>query len=126
MVNPIYNQPILKERRKDLRNTATLEERILWNYLKSSKMGYKFRRQASIGNYIADFFCPELSLVIELDGSQHLDKKEYDSERDSYLKSVGCTVLRFWNNQVHKNLDGVIMKIRETIKMIVPRFTYRL
>jgi very-short-patch-repair endonuclease len=123
MPSTLHNQKILKERRIELRNTATKEERILWNHIKSSKLGYKFRRQESIGPYIVDFFCPEYNVVIELDGSQHLDNKEYDLERDSFLKLKGCTIIRFWNNDIHKNLDGVIMKIQEILSNTTQRFS---
>ena len=123
MPSTLHNQKILKERRIELRNTATKEERILWNHIKSSKLGYKFRRQESIGPYIVDFFCPEYNVVIELDGSQHLDNKEYDLERDSFLKLKGYTIIRFWNNDIHKNLDGVIMKIQEILSNTTQRFS---
>ena len=122
MPSKVHNQQLFKPRRIRLRNTATLEERILWNYLKNSQRGYKFRRQESIGSYIVDFFCPKYNLVIELDGSQHLDNKEYDFERDNYLKSQGCIILRFWNNDIHKNLEGVLSKIDEILQTSLLRF----
>lgn len=95
-------------RRRNLRNNATPEEIILWNYLKQSKMGFKFKRQASIGYYIADFYCPLFRYIIELDGSQHVGNKEYDLGRSNFLVSKGCTVRRFWNNQIHKELPDVL------------------
>ena len=122
MPSKVHNQQLFKPRRRLLRNTATLEERILWNYLKNSQRGYKFRRQESIGSYIVDVFCPKYNLVIELDGSQHLDNKEYDFERDNYLKSQGCIILRFWNNDIHKNLEGVLSKIDEILQTSLLRF----
>ena len=86
-------------------------------------MKYKFRRQVGIGIYIVDFFCPELSLVIELDGVQHLENKVYDLERDNYLKNQGCTILRFWNADIHKDLENVIITIENIINTTPPRFT---
>jgi very-short-patch-repair endonuclease len=113
----IYNNPLAKPRRQELRNRLTPQEAILWNHLKHSKLGgYKFRRQTSVGPYIADFYCPLKRLIIELDGSQHLENEKYDRERDSFLQSQGCIVLRFWNNEVDTNLNGVIMKIMNVLE----------
>ena len=77
--------------------------------------GYKFHRQHSIGNFIADFYCPTRKLIIELDGSQHLDNQEYDKERTEYFESLGIKVIRFWNNEINNNLNGVLMKIKEEL-----------
>lgn len=94
----------------------TPEEVILWNNIKDKKLGYKFRRQYSIGEYIADFYCLEKKVVIELDGSQHLENKEYDTIRENYMKSLGITTLRFWNADIKNNINGVIMKIQEYLE----------
>lgn len=115
MYNFIYNNKYLKEARQSLRNKLTPEEVILWNRLKNSHLGYKFRRQHSIGRFITDFYCPEKKLVIELDGSQHLDNIEYDIERSEYFESMEIKVLRFWNNDINKNLNGVLKKIEEEL-----------
>ena len=72
----------------------------------------KFRRQFPIEPYIADFVCLELKLIIELDGSQHFDQIAYDNERTDFLKQRGFKVLRFWNNDVFKNTEGVLESIR--------------
>jgi very-short-patch-repair endonuclease len=93
----------------------TAEEVILWNHLKNSELGYKFRRQASIGYYIADFYCPRYRYIIELDGSQHIENSEYDQERDNFLRSKGCTVRRFWNNKIHTELQDVVTTIRNDL-----------
>ena len=77
----IHNTKYLRPTRKSLRKNMTEEEVILWSVLQNNKCGYKFRRQHSIGRFIADFFCPVKRLIIELDGGQHLDNKEYDEER---------------------------------------------
>jgi very-short-patch-repair endonuclease len=113
----IHNKKIFIERRKDLRNNSTPQEIILWLQLKDSNLGYKFRRQHSIGPYIVDFYCPEKKLVIEIDGSQHgeVDAKEYDEERDAYLDSLGLTVLRFWNSEVNNHLPVVLQKIKSCL-----------
>ena len=70
--------------------------------------GVQFRRQHAIGNYIVDFCSPRRKLIIELDGSQHLDQAEYDLERTQYLEAKGYRVLRFWNNDVMNKIDAVL------------------
>lgn len=101
--------------RKLLRNSATPQEIILWSRLKNSQIGYKFRRQHSVGKYIVDFYCPEKKLIIELDGWQHKeeDQERYDKERSKFLESLGFKILRFWNNDINDNLNGVILKIEK-------------
>ena len=99
-----------------MRKTITPEEQILWYELKNNSLGYKFRRQHSLGNFIADFFCPAKKLIIEIDGSQHLDNKEYDEERTRYFESLGIKVIRFWNNEININIEGVLMTIQEEMK----------
>jgi len=111
----IFNKSIFKDRRKTLRQSLTSQEFKLWFYLKGKNLGVKFRRQHSIGPYIVDFYCKEKNLIIELDGSQHIDAKEYDKERDLYLQTLNMKVLRFWNNEIDKNIEEVLMKIKEEI-----------
>ena len=95
-----------------LRKNSTIAERKLWHRLRSRNfMNLKFRRQEPVENYIVDFICYEKKLIIELDGSQHLEQGEYDEERTKYLKSKGYKVLRFWNNQVMNDIDGVLRAI---------------
>lgn len=102
-------------RRKQLRNGATPQEILLWAKLRNSALGYKFRRQHSIGNYILDFYCPSRRIAIELDGSQHQDTKEYDYIRDKFFCDFGIKVIRFWNNEINTNIEGVLMKIQEEL-----------
>lgn len=71
----------------------------------------QFRRQHAIGNYIVDFCSPRRKLIIEVDGSQHLELEEYDSERTKFLESKGYRVLRFWNNEILKDIDSVLRVI---------------
>jgi very-short-patch-repair endonuclease len=115
MVKHVHNLKFLKQARKDLRKTSTPQEKILWSKLRGKNTGFVFKRQESIGKFIADFYCPKKNLVIEIDGSQHLDNKEYDQERTWYFESLGIKVIRFWNNEVNINLDGVLMKIMEEL-----------
>lgn len=91
---------------KRLRKNATEAEKHLWYILRSKSMGVKFRRQAVIGRYVVDFVCFEKRLIIEVDGGQHCQNSK-DIIRDQWLKSQGYDVMRFWNNEVLENLDGV-------------------
>ncbi|MGE5480108.1 MAG: endonuclease domain-containing protein [Chloroflexota bacterium] len=109
----------LKGRRKELRNNCTDEEALLWARLKNSQlMGYKFRRQHSVGPYILDFYCPSIKIAIELDGSQHntADNKEYDKNRDEWLSAVGIKVIRFQNYELKSDLERVLTRIIVEIK----------
>ena len=95
-----------------LRKELTPAERKLWAYLRGNKFnGVNFRRQHAFGNYIVDFVSVKKKLVIELDGSQHLEQEEYDIERTKYLESQGYKVIRFWNNQVMNDIEGVVCVI---------------
>jgi len=116
--NTIHNRSILKERRKDLRNEATVAEKKLWARLQRSALGgHKFRRQHSVGPYILDFYCPKEQLAIELDGDSHFvdEAIEYDNERTVYLNAFNIRVLRFMNSDIYNNLDSVCEKILEEI-----------
>ena len=100
----------------ELRREPTLAERKLWSVLRGNKLnGVSFRRQHAIGNYIVDFVSIKKKLIIELDGSQHLEQTEYDEERTRYLESQGYKVIRFWNDQIEKEMDGVIQVIEMTL-----------
>lgn len=92
----------------------TEQERILWQYLrKRSINNFKFRRQYPIGNYIVDFVCLEKRLVIEIDGGQHnqSDNILYDQNRTQYIEKFGYKVIRFWNNEIESNIEGVYEEI---------------
>ena len=115
----IYNRPVLKSRRKELRNNSTPAEKQLWRLLQQSNLGgYKFRRQHSVGSYILDFYCAEEKLAIELDGDSHFtdDAMVYDRERTAYLNALDIKVLRFLNTDVYDNLNVVGERILEEIK----------
>ena len=93
---------------RELRKNMTEVEKTLWKHLRLRQFeGYKFRRQQPIGNYIADFVCFEKRLIIEVDGGQHAERVEYDSSRKEWLEGQGFRILRFWNNQVLKEIEGV-------------------
>ena len=120
MYDHIHNLKFLRDARKQLRKDITLEEELLWYKLWRKNIGYRFRRQHSIGNFIADFFCAEKRLIIELDGRQHLDNKEYDKERTDYFESLGIKVIRFWNNEIRDDLNGVVLKIKKELSSRLP------
>ena len=104
--------PRIMHRAGQLRKQATPAEVKLWAYLRRNKLnGIGFRRQHAIGQYIVDFCSPSEKLVIELDGSQHLAQDDHDRGRTKYLESKGYRVLRFWNDQVMNDLEGVIAAI---------------
>jgi len=110
----LNNRPILKSRRKELRNNSTPAEKLLWSVLQQSNLGgYKFRRQHSVGFYVLDFYCPSESLAVELDGDSHFTDEAivYDRERTTYLNALGIKVIRFMNSDVYDNLDGVCESI---------------
>jgi very-short-patch-repair endonuclease len=90
----------------------TPQEKILWGKLRARRFeGCKFRKQMWLAGYIADFACPEARLVVEADGSQHADDAEYDDARSAAFARLGWRTLRFWNNEVTENLDGVLTAI---------------
>lgn len=111
---------LIHQRAKELRNRMTLAEKVLWAELKNKKLeGLKFRSQHPIDQYIVDFYCHKLKLVIELDGEIHnsLDSREYDEGRTFELERLGLKVLRFNNIEVENNLEKVLATITSQIKL---------
>ncbi|MCA2847564.1 MAG: endonuclease domain-containing protein [Pseudanabaena sp. M135S2SP2A07QC] len=107
-----YN-PALKERARELRRAGNLAEVLLWNQLKRKQfLGLDFDRQKIIGNYIVDFYCAEKSVVIEVDGSSHDDKVEYDAIRDAFLMGLDLTVIHLRDLDVKNNMAGVMDFLR--------------
>lgn len=97
----------------ELRKTPTLAEAKLWARLRGNQLeGISFRRQHAIGPYIVDFCSPRQKLVIELDGSQHMQQAAYDAQRTAFLQSQGYSVLRFWNNEVMNDVESVLRAIQ--------------
>ncbi|MBT3519465.1 MAG: endonuclease domain-containing protein [Candidatus Marinimicrobia bacterium] len=112
----IYYNPKLKQLARNLRNNSTLSEVLLWNQLKGKKMmGYQFNRQRPILDFIVDFICPKLNLVIEIDGWSHIGKEAEDKERQKKIENLGITFLRFDDRDVKTNMDGVYRVIIEWI-----------
>ncbi len=114
----------MPDRKRDfaklLRHQMTDAERRLWRHLRAHRLsGIKFKRQQPIGRYIVDFVCFHSRLVIEIDGGQHL-RNVRDSERDAWMLGQGFRVLRFWNNEVLGNLEGVVQMIMLEIEGSIP------
>ena len=110
---------------KELRKNLTPAEQKLWTALRNDQLGVNFRRHTcpggrcqghAVGPYIADFCCIQKKLIIELDGGQHLEQEQYDAERTQFLQAKGYRVMRFWNNDVLKNLNGVISTIQDALQ----------
>ena len=109
--------PKIFGRAKALHGNMSPAEAKLWKHLRAHRMGdVHFRNQHAIGNYIVDFCAPRKRLIIELDGSQHLDQKEYDDERTRYLEARGYRVLRFWNHDVLNKTDDVLKAIWSVLR----------
>lgn len=112
----IYNKQTTKENRRNLRKAQTPEELIFWAQVKGRRFHkYKFRRQYAIGKYIADFYCPALRLVVEIDGGQHFEKenKKYDLLRTEYFEKLGMKVKRYTNVDIKSNLKGAMDDLLE-------------
>ena len=104
----------LTSRSRALRHNPTDAEKKLWSVLRSRQLsGLKFRQQVEIDGYVVDFLCPDRRLIIEVDGGQH--SPEVDARRTAFLESQGFTVIRFWNNDVLQNLDGVYSAIETAV-----------
>jgi very-short-patch-repair endonuclease len=107
---------IAAKRANSLKSNMTEAERALWNRIRNRQLGgFKFVRQQPIGPYIADFVCRQADLIIELDGSQHADSS-HDEKRTKVLNEHGYEVVRFWNNEVLRNLDGVLHIIADRLE----------
>ncbi len=114
----IYNQQELKDIRKKLRRQSheVVCEKLFWQKIRGSQIGYKFRRQFSIGRYVVDFYCPQLKLAIEIDGATHSTNNEIelDRERQNYLENLGVVVKRYFNIDVKNNLQAVLADLINT------------
>ena len=101
---------------RQLRANATPAERKLWQYLSASQLdGYKFSRQIPIGPFICDFVCRAVNLVVEIDGHSHDSANAYDSRRTEHLHGLGYQIVRFTNEEVFENLEGVLISLSETL-----------
>ncbi len=109
--------PSLQQHARELRRESTDAEHWLWQRLRDRRLlGLKFRRQVPIGPYIADFVCKERSLVIEIDGSQHLEHEGYDRRRTAFLEQQGNRVVRYWNNEVLGQGEAVLGSLIQVLE----------
>jgi cyclase len=115
-------KPFLFQYARELRDNPTAAEKLLWNKLRNKKLGVKFRRQHPISDFIVDFYCHELKLVIEVDGGYHLerDQKEYDKYRADDLSDLGITIISFTNDQVENKIEEVLKEIEHQIVFHTP------
>ncbi len=107
---------------RNLRRNSTIQERRLWNLLKNRQFyNLKFKRQQPIGNYIVDFICVEAKLIVEIDGGQHNSDENIvlDQIRTEYLNSLGYKVVRFWNQDIYRNIDGVLERLYEEVSPLI-------
>jgi very-short-patch-repair endonuclease len=115
----------LTNRAQHLRNNATDAERHLWRHLSRRQLGgFKFSRQIPVGPFICDFLCRERGLAIELDGGQQAERTRQDARRTAYLNTEGVTVLRFWNNEVLANTNGVLELILTELERLPSQFAH--
>jgi very-short-patch-repair endonuclease len=103
-------------RARELRRNSSDVEKRLWRALRETLPGTKWRRQVPIGPYFADFLCFSVKLIVELDGGQHADTADYDERRTRFLEGRGYTVVRFWNNDITENLEGVLTAISLSLR----------
>ncbi len=110
-----YN-PNLKEKARKLRKAGNLSEVLFWNKVKNKQfLNLDFDRQKIIGNYIVDFYCKNLGVIIEIDGVSHDGKIEYDEQRDNYLRSLGLKIIHISDLDVKKNLEGVLIYLKDRL-----------
>jgi len=105
----------MKARSREPRRESTEAERKLWWHLRDSGLGEKFRRQHPVGLFFLDFYCHEARLALEVDGGGHAGRAEYDAERTRALAAEGIQVVRSWNSEVMRSIEGVLESIRETL-----------
>jgi very-short-patch-repair endonuclease len=104
---------------RKLRRSETDAEKLLWKHLRGRRLdGYKFRRQVSIGGYVADFAALEARLIIELDGGQYAERIAEDQMRTAELERFGFRVVRFWNHDVLANIDGVLEAVLQELRLV--------
>ncbi len=113
----IQYTPNLKSLSRQLRSQSTLGEVLLWSEIKGRKLGYQFMRQKPILSFVVDFYCSPLKLAIEIDGASHDAKTEADIQRQQKLEQLGITFLRFTEQDVTKNADGVVRVIADWISL---------
>jgi len=120
----IFNKTKEKEKRRRLRNNPTYTEKVLWLSLRKRQiLGVRFLRQYGVNYFVIDFYAPKIKLAIEVDGSSHIGKEEYDAERQKYIESFDIKMIRFTDEQVMGNTNNVVKSIEviveERLKLLV-------
>jgi len=113
----LFNSIENKSLRGQLRSQATKAERLLWFKIRNNQLSYKFRRQHGIGKYVVDFYCPELKLVIEIDGGIHFEERNIakDKQREEYFKKIGLKTIRYTNLDIIHNIDNVLVDLSKIL-----------
>ena len=122
----IYNKSNNVIFRKQLRETMTKSETVLWKHLKGKQLNFKFRRQYGVGKYIVDFYCPTLRLAVEIDGLTHANEQVFEKDvlRQRYLENLGIVVKRYGSEQVLENIEQVLEDVFQTCSMLSKSNTY--
>lgn len=120
MKSSIYQEDSHVKIRRVLRRNSTRAEKLLWFAIRNNRLGYKFRRQYSIGTYIVDFYCRELKLILEADGYSHSDSQVYarDIEKQKYLEKMGYKVKRYTDEQVLNSIEAVYLDLEAACKQL--------
>ena len=114
-----YNQKLIEVARENRKNPTQAEKKLWLKVLKGKQFeNYKFLRQKPLDNFIADFYCAELLLIIEIDGDSHAKQREYDTLRSEKLEAYGIKVVRYTNDDVLSNIEGVYQDLKKRIKEI--------
>jgi very-short-patch-repair endonuclease len=112
-----YNKN-LRQFSRNMRNRSTYSEVLLWMQLRARRMkGFQFNRQKPLGNFIADFYCKQLNLVIEIDGDSHRGREQYDAERDAAMHNMGLSVMRIADEDVKRDIQSVLRRIEAWIEL---------
>jgi len=113
----VFNKKSEKEKRRKLRNNPTYTEKILWISLCRRQIcDVRFLRQYSVNHFVIDFYAPKIRLAIEVDGSSHIGKEDYDKARQEYIEDFGIEVIRFTNENVLGNINKVVSQIEQVVK----------
>ncbi len=115
LFHKVLNSNRMVGRRKELRRRSTAVEGLLWKHLRNNCLGFKFKRQYSVVNYVVDFYCHAAKLAIELDGPIHKTSKNYDTYRTRYLNSLGIKEIRFNNWQIENSIGSVLKEIKSNL-----------
>jgi len=117
MNNEIFNKKYHKDSRRKLRSQMTKAETALWYKIRNNQLGHKFRRQHGIGKYVVDFYCPELKLIVEIDGGIHFEERNIaaDEEREQYFEKLELKMVRYNNLDIIQNIDNALENLKNIL-----------